>query len=296
MIRITVLGTAGASPTKTRSLTSVSLFYDGNVLLFDCGEGTQMQILKYGVNYSRIRAIFLSHAHGDHVIGLAGLLRSMELNGRQDPLYIFVPQGYQGVVNRLITFDNAKISYKIHVKGIQSGKVYRGKDFTITAFKLDHTVSTYGYIFKIDDKRKFIEEKCRKLGLVGEMYGALQKKGSLKLGKRTVRLDDVTRIKVGKKIVYATDTRPTRSTVTAAKGADLLIHEATYADREKRLARERMHSTALEAAQIAKKAGVKELVLIHLSARYKNALQHETDAKTVFDNAVVAKDGDDIFI
>ncbi len=296
MIRVTVLGTAGASPTKNRSLTSVSLFYDGNVLLFDCGEGTQMQILKYGVNHSRIRAIFLSHAHGDHVIGLAGLLRSMELNGRQEPLYIYIPQGYQGVINRLITFDNAKISYPIHVKGIKAGKVYRGKDFTVTAFRVEHTIATYGYAFKIDDKRKFIEEKCRKLGLVGEMYGALQKKGSLRVGRKLVRLGDVTRIKSGKKIVYATDTRPARATVTAARGADLLVHEATYADREKRLAKERMHSTALEAAQVAKKAGARELVLIHLSARYKNSLQHETDAKTVFDNAIVAKDGDDIFI
>ncbi len=296
MIKVTVLGTSGASPTKQRNLTSVALAYDGNVLLFDCGEGTQTQILRYGVNSSRIRAIFVSHAHGDHVIGIAGLVRTLSLNGRREPLLICVPKGSEPIIKSLIGFDKVMLTYPIAIKGVKGGMVYKGKDFTVSAFKLNHTIPTYGYVFKIDDKRRFIEQKARKLGLVGEMYSILQKKGKLKLGRKTIRLNDITRIKVGKKIVYASDTRPTSTTVKAAKDADLLLHESTYADREKRLARQRGHSTAYEAAAIARKAGVKQLALIHFSARYTDMKQIEADAKKEFENVLITKDGDEIYV
>lgn len=292
MIRVTILGTAGASPTKQRNLTSVALAYDGNVVLFDCGEGTQMQILKYGVNSSRIRAIFISHAHGDHVIGLAGLVRTLALNGRKEPLKVFAPRGSEGVVRNLIEFDKAALTYPIEIKGVQKGLVYEGKDFTVSAFKLDHTISSYGYIFKINNKRRFIGDKAKRLGISGEMFSILQKRGSIRLGKRTIRLTDVTTISLGKKVVYASDTRPTSSTANAARGADMLIHESTYAEAESGLARDRGHSTAYEAAMIAKKAKAKKLELIHFSARYKSASGLETEARKVFPNSVAAKDGD----
>ncbi len=296
MIRITMLGTSGATPTKLRSLPGVALSYEGNVFLFDCGEGTQMQLIRRGVNMSRIRAILLTHAHGDHVIGVAGLVRSLALAGRKEPLLIFVPKGYEGVVKSLVSFDKAVMTYPIGIRGVEPGKVYRGRDFTISAFRLSHNIPACGYIFKTDDKKRFIKDKCSRLGLEGEMYSILQKKGRLRLGKKTVRISEVTRREAGKKIVYACDTRPSQATVAAARGADLLIHEATYADSEKGLARERAHSTASEAARIARKAGARRLVLTHISARYKSQAQQEAESRKIFANAVVAKDGDDIFI
>ncbi len=296
MIRITVLGTSGASPTKTRGLTSVALSYDGNVFLFDCGEGTQMQILKYGVNSSKIKAIFLSHLHGDHVIGIAGLVRTMALNGRKDPLYIFVPKGDEKSVSKLVYFDKAAIDYEIIVKGIGAGTQYKGKDFSISSFKLMHTIPSLGYVFKINDRRRFIVEKCKKLGLEGEMFSILQKKGSIRLGKKTVRLSSVTEPKIGERVVYASDTLPCTRTVSAAKKADLLIHEATYAETELKLAKERGHSTAKGAAGVAHKAGAKRLILMHISARYTDPKLLEEEAGKVFKGARVANDGEDIFI
>ena len=296
MIRVTVLGTSGASPTKTRSLTSVALSYDGNIFLFDCGEGTQMQVLKYGVNYSRIKAIFISHIHGDHVIGIAGLVRTMALNGRKNPLYVFVPRGEEKVISTLVHFDRAVITFDIVIKGIGAGVQYKGKDFTVSSFRLSHTVPSLGYAFKVNDRRRFNETKCKKLGLEGEMFSILQKKGSMRLGRKTVRIESVTTVKPGEKIVYASDTRPCASTVSAAKGANLLIHEATYADTESKLARERGHSTAKAAADIAKRAKVGKLVLIHMSARYRDSAPIEAEARSVFKDTIVAQDGEDIFI
>lgn len=296
MIKVTILGTSGASPTKERNLTSVALSYDGNAFLFDCGEGTQMQVLKYGVNSSRIRAIFVSHAHGDHVIGIAGLVRTLALNGRREPLSIYAPRGSEGIIRNLIAFDKAMLTYPINVIGVKPGKVYRGKDFTVSAFRLSHTVSTFGYAFKIDDKRNFIVDKAKRLGLAGEMFSTLQKRGSIVIGRRRVRLNEVTTAKPGKKVVYASDTRPTSATVAAARGADLLLHESTYAEQERGLAKERKHSTAREAATIARRARVKELALIHFSARYRDLRLIEAEAKKVFANTVVTRDGDSIIV
>ena len=291
MIRITVLGTSGASPTKERNLTSVALSYDGNVFLFDCGEGAQMQILKYGVNSSRIKAVFISHAHGDHVIGLAGLVRTMALNGRKDKLLVCVPKGSESVVRSLVVFDNVRLTYPIEIKAVKRGQVYMGRDFTVSAFKLDHTIPSYGYVFKINDRRRFIENKAKRLGIKGEMFSILQKNGRIRLGKKTIKIAEVTTPFAGAKVAYASDTRPTNSTIAEAKGADILIHEATYMDAESSLAKERGHSTAKDAAAIAKKAKAKRLVLIHFSARYRDIRDLEAEAKKVFANSTAAEDG-----
>ena len=159
-IKITMLGTSGSSPTKSRSLPGVALTYNGNNILFDCGEGTQMQMIKYGINFSKIIAIFISHAHGDHVIGLAGLVRTMAMNRRSADLDIFVPRGYEKVIKTLILFDKALMTYRINVYGIRSGIVYKARDFTVSAFPVNHTISSCGYVFRENDRRRFIVEKA----------------------------------------------------------------------------------------------------------------------------------------
>lgn len=294
MIEVTVLGSSGSSPAKGRQMPAVALRHEGELFLFDCGEGTQMQMLKYGINSYRLKAIFISHSHGDHIIGVAGLVRTLALNNRKDELSIFVPNGQEKIIRTLVLFDKALISYRINIIGIGTGVVYKGRDFTVSAFRLNHTIPTLGYVFKENDRKKFLKEKCRKLGIEGTMFSTLEDKGRIRVGNRTISIGSVTENKVGRKVVYAVDTRPTRSTIIAAKGADLLIHESSYTDEFKDLAIQRKHSTALEVANIAKKAGVKQLFLIHISTRFKTGKPLIDEAGRIFKNTVVVEDGERI--
>ncbi|MDE1762216.1 MAG: ribonuclease Z [Candidatus Micrarchaeota archaeon] len=291
MIKVTMLGTSGSTPTKERGMPSVAITYDGRVYLFDCGEGTQMKMLTFGINISRVESIFITHIHGDHVIGLAGLIRTMALNNRERELVIHVPRGQERAIHDLIGFDKAIIRYPIKIKGIGTGKVYQNDGISISAFRLNHQITTYGYLFAEDDKRRFMKEKCKSLGIKGTMFAELLKRKQIKIGKRKVALGSVSTLQKGKRIVYATDTRPTAQTSRAALGASLLVHEASYAAGEKKLAEERKHSTATEAAQIAKRAKISTLVLTHISARYRDTNGMLTEARKIFKNTVVATDG-----
>ncbi|MDE1832873.1 MAG: ribonuclease Z [Candidatus Micrarchaeota archaeon] len=290
-MKVVFLGTSGSTPTKERSLSSVALEREGEVFLFDCGEGTQRQMMINSLSISKVRAIFLSHIHGDHTLGVAGLVRTMALNKRTSPLEIFIPAGGMRGIKALIGFDGAEIPYRIEVKPLKSGAIYRGKGFSVSAFRLEHQLETYGFAFKEDDRIRFNKEGAARAGLKGAMYSEIQKKGSLSVNGRIIKLRDITTTEPGRKVVYATDTRPTRSAVAAARGASLLIHEATYASEFKALARERKHSTSDEAAAIAKKAGARRLVLTHISARYKDTKGLLADARKVFRDTEVAADG-----
>lgn len=291
MLKITFLGTAGSTPTKSKGLPSLAIDYNSEVFLFDCGEGTQRQMMQYSVNIARVKAVFLTHTHGDHTLGTAGLVRTMALNRRTLPLYVFIPKGGEKMIRELIDFDKAVIKYKIEIKTVNSGIIYKGKGFSISAFKLMHTTSTYGFAFKEDDRLRFIKPAVKRLGIKGTMFASLLKKKSIKISNKRVRLKDVTVKQQGRKIVYATDTRPARDTLSAAMDADILIHESTYADAEKALAKERFHSTTLEAALLAKKARAKRLVLTHTSARYRDDEMLAKEARRTFKNTIVAKDG-----
>ena len=291
MIEVTVLGTSGSSPALGRQMPAVALRYNGEVLLFDCGEGTQMQMLRYGINAFRVKAIFVTHVHGDHVIGIAGLVRSLALNGRNEELLIFVPKGYEKIISNLVSFDKTLIDYPITIKGAVTGIVYKGKGFAVSALRLNHSIPTLGYVFKEDDKRRFLKGKCESLGIEGTVFKTLEEKGSIRLNGKRITLASVTTLHSGKKIVYASDTRPTSTTVKASAGADVLIHESSYTEAQKVLAASRKHSTALEAAQVAKKAKVKLLVLTHFSTRYKTTGAMVSEAKAVFGNTVAASDG-----
>ncbi len=291
MIKVTFLGTSGSTPTKNRALPALVIEYKGKLLLFDCGEGTQRQMMRYGISVSRVDAIFLSHIHGDHTIGVAGLIRTLALNRRESPLDIYVPAGYEKAINALVKFDDAMLGYRINIHPIKKGVIHKGAGFVVSAFKLRHTVSTYGFVFKEDDKLHFIKDKLKGTGLKGTMFAELLSKGKLKVGGALIELKDITVLQRGVKIVYATDTRPSRDTIAAAQNADLLVHEATYESTESKLAIERLHSTAKESAQLAKSAKAKRLVLTHMSARYKSLKTLLSEAREVFPDTEVAKDG-----
>jgi ribonuclease Z len=291
MFEITLLGTAGSAPTKTRALPSLYLSYEGDSFLFDCGEGTQMQLLKFGLSPHKIRAIFLSHIHGDHVIGVAGLVRTLALNNRTEELKIFIPKGYEKAVVSLIKFDKAIINYPIKILPIQRGVIFKGKDYTISSFKLNHTVETFGFVFKENDKVKFDLKMCKKLGIKGEMFKHLELKNHIIINNKKILLKQVSFKKIGRKIVYSSDTRPCAETLKNSKNADILIHESSYTSKYLELAKSRKHSTVSEAAELAKKAKVKQLILTHFSARYKDDYELINEAKAVFENTVIGKDG-----
>jgi ribonuclease Z len=296
MIKVTFLGTSGSAPTKERNLPSVALEYEGNLFLFDCGEGTQRQVIRYSINLSRTKAIFLSHIHGDHSIGIAGVIRTLALNKRTAPLQIFVPKGEEQAVRALLEFDRVMLNYRIEIKQIKIGVIYEGNGFKVSAFKLDHSINAYGFVFKENDKLHFIKEKAQQAGLKGAMFSKLAKSGSMTVDGTRIKLKDITTSEPGKKVVYATDTRPTKDIIAASKNADLLIYESTYADSEGRLAVERKHSTAKEGAMVAKKSKAKRLILTHISARYRNPSILVKEARSEFQNAELAKDGLEVLI
>ncbi len=291
MFRVMFLGTSGSTPTDLRGLPSVCIEYEGDIVLFDCGEGTQRQMMSNRINFSKVRAIFLSHIHGDHTIGVAGLVRTLALNKRESVLEIFVPKGYENAIQCLLDFDGTKIGYDIAIRTIGSGTIYKGKGYEVKAFKLSHTVPAYGFAFIEDWRMRFDSAKAKRLGIEGSMYSKLEKNGKIKSNGKIVRIAQVAHRQDGRKVVYATDTRPLNATVSAARNANLLIHEATYTDALRELARKRMHSTALEAAKIAKRANVNNLVLTHISARYRKDNELLSEARSVFKKAELAKDG-----
>lgn len=290
-MKITFLGTSGSTPTKDRGLSSLALEYGKDLLLFDCGEGTQMQMMKFGLNISKIRAIFLTHIHGDHVIGLAGLVRTLSLNGRSEDLEIFIPRSDVKNIKSLLKFDRARLSFNVTVKPTKNGEIFKADDYTIDGFKLKHSVETFGYVFTEYDKIHFIKEKCNRLGIKGTMFAQLEEKGAIKVNGKKIKIQDVTTEEEGKIIVYATDSRPIKNTINVSREADILIHEATYADELEDYAEERGHSTSMEAAEIAKKAKAKMLILTHISARYRDTTELLNQAKRIFPNTVIANDG-----
>ncbi len=289
MLKLVVLGSSAAVPSTERGLSAIGLRYEGDVYLFDCGEGTQRQMMKYGLSFFKVKAIFITHTHADHIVGVAGLAQTLDLSGRTEPLPIFCPAGQERDIEALLSIS--KYSYQIEVRGIGEGEILKGKGFSVSAFPVAHSRPSLGYVFETGPRRNFDEEKCEKLGIKGKMFGELEEKGEAVVKGKKIRYQDVTTEKPGIKVAYTGDCAPGESTVLAAKGADLLIHEATYGSDHEKEAFENKHSTAAQAAAIAKKAGVKRLLLTHISGRYKETAQLEKEAREIFPDSDAAEDG-----
>lgn len=286
MNKITILGSSASVPTIERGMPSVSLLYKGELMLFDCGEGTQRQMMKFKVHYGRIRYVFISHMHLDHYLGIFGYIETLELNNRSTPLELFVPPKSKKKIQSLMKFPKF-----VKITEYKKGEILKTKDFTVTAFPLDHNIEVYGFVFEAKDKKKFNKKKTDLLGIRGKMFRELEQKNVIKIGNKKIRFKDVGWIEKGFKMVYVSDTRPSKNTIKMSKNADYLIHDATFLENEKELAFETKHSTAKECAEIAKKANVKNLILYHISARYKKPKLLEKEAKKIFRNSILAKDG-----
>jgi ribonuclease Z len=291
---IVFLGTSGSVPTARRGLAGTLLRRGGERILVDCGEGTQRQLLRSTVGLVELPEIFLTHYHADHYLGLPGMLKTFALRGREAPLTVYGPPGLAdlfGVLRRVF----GKLTYKVELVELAAGDSVDRADYAISAFAVEHGVSANGYAL-VERPRpgRFDVERAVALGVPeGPLFGRLQAGEAVDLGEgRTVRPEDVLGPpRPGRKIALAGDTRPARHVLDAAREADVLVHEATFAGEERARADETLHSTALDAAELARAAGVGMLVLTHLSNRYFGP-EIAREARTVFPATVVPRDFD----
>ncbi len=287
-MQITFLGTSASVPTPKRGMPSIAIKWQGEIFLFDCGEGSQRAMMQSKVGYGSLRAIFISHLHLDHFLGIFGLIETLHLlQPSPREIEIYAPKNFEKLLINRYKFAGVK---EIKPRG---GLLFQGNDFLISAFPVKHNKNSYGFVFKENDRRKFDEAKAHALGLQGRMFTEIQNKGSLVVNGKNILLDDVSAIKPGRKIVYSGDCAPSPALINAAQDADILIHESTFASDKEDEAKQRMHSTALQAAQIAKQANVKKLILTHISPRYseeESIKKLEGEAK-LFNNTIIANDG-----
>ena len=282
MLQVTFLGTSGSTPTVERGMPAITIKYESELLLWDCGEGTQRQLMRYKVGYGSINAIFITHPHLDHYLGLYGLLETLKLSSvAPKQLSLFVPKSIE-VEDRYPFLKSTPI---------KKGQLYSGHGFIVSAYPVKHSRDSFGFIFQEDTKVKFHEEKAHKLGLTGRLFREIQQKGKVKTDKGEIKLEDVSWVKPGRKIVYTGDCLPDINIIEAAKDADLLIHEGTFDASRKEEALERMHSTVEGAALVAKEAGVKKLIVTHISPRYSDLAPLLEEARKVFQNVEIANDG-----
>ena len=293
-MQITFLGTGGSIPTPKRGLSAVAIRRNNELLMFDCGEGTQRQMIQAGVGFHRKAKVFVTHMHGDHVLGLPGLLQTMSLLGRTNELEIYGPQGIKDFVDAINQTVRFTLTFPVKILEIDDGMVCEEKDYMITAVQSGHMNPSLSYALTEKPRPgRFRTKKAKELGVPeGQLWSKLQSGESVKLlDGRIVKPEMVLGAsRPGRKIVYTGDTGPSEALVKLAKNADLLIHEATFEDELKERAIKDGHSTPSMAAETAKAADVKWLVLTHISARYKDANLLLQQAKKIFVDTELAED------
>lgn len=296
-MKVTFLGTSSARPTLHRNTSALLVTYGPDTVLFDCGEGTQVRLMQSAARPSKMKAICLSHFHGDHVNGLPGLLGTMGLNGRTDPLTLVAPKNISKWLKTLRELSILNPGFPLDLVDNAQEEVLRGDGWRVQTTPLIHRIPTMGYLFIEDDLLgRFDVARARELGVPnGPLFGRLQRGEDITLEDgRIVRAEEVVGpTRKGRRIAIITDTRPCDRVIDFAKGADLLIHEATYGDDEAQQAHDRFHSTASQAATIAKKAGVKQLILTHFSSKYARVHPLVAQAREIFPAVRAAKDLDE---
>ncbi|HDD36549.1 MAG TPA: ribonuclease Z [Archaeoglobus veneficus] len=293
LLKITFLGTSGTIPSVERNPSAILIQFEGERILFDCGEGTQRQMMIAKVGFRNLNNIFITHMHTDHFIGCFGLIETMSLNERREKLTFYTPNAT--FLEKLFkTFGYQYLDFPIEVVELKDGDIVKFKNFKILAFETDHIIPSLGYALIENERRgKFNRKRAEELGIPpGPLYAKLVRGESITINGKTITPDMVIgKPRKGRKIVYTGDTRPCKRTLEVAMNADVLIHDASFSSELQEWAVESKHSTAREAAEIAKKAKVKKLVLTHISARYsKDPLPLLNEAKEIFENTIIAED------
>jgi len=295
MLRLTFLGTSAAQPTIGRNLSGLAVRRERELFLVDCGEGTQRQMIRYATGFD-VAAICFTHLHLDHWLGVVGFLRTLGMQGRPEPLDLYGPRGLRRVVERHVAGGNERLSFEVRVREVEPGERIRRDGCDLVPFATQHGIPSVGWAL-VEDGRpgRFHVERAAALGVEeGPMFGALQRGKAVTLADgRVVRPEEVVDApRAGRKLVVTGDTRPCPATVEAARGADLLIHDSTFGDAEGERAIETDHSTAREAARVAREAGAARLILTHLSTRYDREPEPLlAQAREEFGEVAVAHDG-----
>ncbi|MDP4683816.1 MAG: ribonuclease Z [Crocinitomicaceae bacterium] len=294
---VTILGSGAAIPTQRRNPTSQYIVCNDRHILIDCGEGTQMQIRKYGVKFQRINHILISHLHGDHFFGLVGLISTMHLMGRDKGLSIYGPEELEQILRLQLEVGAAKLDFEINfvkLNGKDSGVIFEDKLIEISYFPLKHRIPTNGFVIREKVKERRLNPlKIEGSGLQFEHMHRLKKGEDILLenGKTLKNAKYTLDPHPSFSYAYCSDTAYAEKIVSYIQGVSLLYHEATFIEKDIERARATFHSTARQAAEIAKKAGVGKLIVGHLSARYDSTSDHLHEAMQVFENSEVVEDG-----
>ncbi len=295
-MRITVLGNNSALPAFGRHPTAQAVTVYGEVLLIDCGEGTQIQMQRYGVKWRNVHHIFISHLHGDHYFGLPGLINSMSLLGRVAPLHIHAPAGLKPIIDAILSAANTVLNYPFFFDPLPEGggQVVDTPTLTVTCFPVEHGIQCFGFLVESKTRgRRILPEKCKEYDVPQE-YFELLKQGSDYTGENgeVVKNEWVTEDgPPPKKYAYCTDTLFTESFLPIIQGVDIIYHESTYLEQDAEKAQARFHSTAIQAAKMAKMANAKLLLLGHFSSKYKDLEPFREEAAPYFPDVIVSVEG-----
>jgi ribonuclease Z len=296
-IAIRFLGTSASRPTVERGVSSLALTREGETMLFDCGEGTQRQMMRWGVGFT-LDDIFFTHFHTDHFLGALGLLKTLALQAREAPLRIWGPRGATALFKRAEGLGTERLTFPLEVKDLEPGAVVKRDGYEIRPFAVEHrNGAALGFsLVEYERLGRFDPDHARAIGIPeGPLWGRIHKGETVTLpdGRVVAPSELVGPTRAGRTVVITGDSRPCAATIEAATGADLLVHEATFGDEEAARAAETMHSTAREAAQVARMASVRTLALTHFSARYsRDTGELAREAREEFTGELVmAKDG-----
>lgn len=296
--KLLIIGSGSAVPTLQRAVTSQYLNFNERRILIDCGEGTQLQLRKYKVRFQRLQYIFISHLHGDHFLGIFGLLASMSLLGRTQKLIIFCPDGLEKMIKMQFEISKVYLDFELEFVTVSTKtkvKVFEDRILEVFAFPVKHRIECYGFLFREKPKELNIDkDQIEKYGISRAEIWAIKNGADLERNGKIILNKNLT-LSAPHLFQYAfcTDTKYDEKIAGYVKGADLLYHEATFTEKQSDRAKATFHSTALQAAKIAEKAEVKQLLLGHFSARFGATTELETEAKLVFKNSICVKDGDE---
>ena len=292
-VEIVFLGTGGSVPTRNRNTSATAARVGPEILLFDCGEGTQRQLMSSTVSFMKITRIFITHLHGDHFLGLPGLIQSMNFAGRLEPLDIYGPEGTSSMIDTILNLGYFQAGFQVSSHDVADFDIIRGKGYSVKAVRTDHSIPSFGFVLDEDVRPgKFNKVRAMELGVPeGPLFSKLQSGSSVTVEGRVISPDMVMgEPRPGLKVAFSGDTRPSEHFMESVLGCDLLVHEATADVSLQEKAKEFGHSTARDAATIASLAGVKTLYLNHFSGRYEDVGLLIDEARNIFPNTYASED------
>jgi ribonuclease Z len=293
-VKLIFLGTAGSFPTSHRSLPAIAIQHAQTLCLFDCGEGLQRQIFTAGIKFRHPLKIFITHLHGDHILGLPGLLQTMSLLNLDKPVEVYGPQGILDFIVNIVKLIRFHLTFPLKIFEVNEGVAYTDPKYTVHCVWADHNIPNLAYALQETERPgRFFPQKARDLGVPeGPLWSQLQRGENITLasGRLIAPSEVLGSPRPGRKIVYTGDTKPCPSVIRLAKNADILIHDATFDDALQERAISHGHSTPSQAASIAKRAQVKHLILTHLSSRYTDGSLLRQQAEHIFPTVTIAED------